>query len=348
MMKKYLLALGLCFLSSSLLADQPLHLKQGAPLTYTVQPGDSLIDIADRYLDNPLQWRQLIQINPQIKHPYRLYPGQVLNLGMMDGQPVVRVTSGGTIKITPKVRSTAITNPIPIIPLQVIQPFLNRSRVVGRNELDYAPYVVAEADEHVVTGAGDRIYALGVGDCKLNTTFSIFRKGKKYQDPRTLEFLGYEALFIADAQIVRTGNPATLLITSSDKEVRATDKLMPVCTSQISTDFELTRPKQNIDGDIISVIDAVNQISQYQVVVIDRGKNSGLIPGNVLSIYKKGELITNPEQPMTGYNPKIQLPDEWSGDLMVFRVFDNVSYGVVLHAIRAIYVDDYVGNPLII
>jgi hypothetical protein len=348
MMKRYLFALMFGIISFTALAEQPIHLKSGAPLTYTVQPGDSLIDIADKYLDNPMQWRQLLQINPQIKHPYRLYPGQVLNLGMVDGQPVVRISSGGTVKISPKIRSTEITNPIPIIPLQAIQPFLNRSRVVSQNELRYAPYIVAAADEHLVTGAGDRVYALGVGDCDLNTAFSIYRPGKKYKDPRTLQLLGYEALFIADAQIVRTGSPATLLITESDKEVQPTDKLMPVSSSQIATDFELTRPTQNIDGDIISVIDAVNQISQYQVVVIDRGKNNGLIPGNVLSIYQRGALIENPEQPLTGYHPKIQLPNEWSGDLMIFRVFENVSYGVVLHAIRAIYVNDYVGNPLVI
>jgi len=332
------------FISQCIFAADNLYIKDDAPLTYTVKPGDTLMGIAKMYLDNPMRWRALLEANPQVKNPYKIYPGQVLNLELVNGQKHLVVSGGGTVKLSPRIRSKAITQPIPVIPLEVIRPFLSSTRVVSRNELNYAPYVVSGADEHVATGAGDRVYVAHL-NAPVNKDFAIFRMGNAYKNPNTNQVLGFEATHVGDGKVTTASNPATLLITQSNQEILPKDRLLPATTSQFNDDFEITKPSKYVVGDIVAVLNGVTQISQYQVVVIDLGKASGLIPGNILAIYQKGAKIENPIKPLVGYNAKLQLPSEWSGDLMIFRVFDSVSYGVVLHATRALKIGDEVTNP---
>ena len=346
-MRFLVLIFSLGFLNCAI-ASTALKVKDDAPMTYTVQPGDTLMSIAEMYLDNPMRWRQLLRANPQVKNPYQLYPGQVLNLTLVNGQERLSVSGGGTIKLSPRIRSKAISQPIPVIPLSVIKPFLTGTRVVSRDELKYAPYVVSAADEHIAVGAGDRVYALGINAHNSNQEYAIYRMGDAYKNPQSHQILGYEAEHVGDAKITRTGQPATLLITSANREVLVKDRLLPATSSHINTDFKLTKPHDNVRGTIVSVLNGATQIGQYQIVVIDLGKQSHLVPGNILAIYRQGQKIENPIKPLTGYNGKIQLPSEWSGDLMVFRVFENVSYGVVLHATRALHVNDTVTNPSIV
>jgi len=334
----------LILVGQSTFADT-LQLKPGAPATYTVQPGDTFVGIAEKYLDDPLQWRQLLAANPHIKNPYALYPGQVLNLEMINGQKKLMISDGGTVKLSPRVRSQAISHPIPVIPLSVIKPFLNNTRVVSQNDLKYSPYVVAAADNHLTTGAGDRVYVLNIAPHNPTKDYAIYRQGKIYQNPHSKQVLGYEALYIGKGKVVAEGQPATVLITQADREVQTKDRLLCINNTVLDTNYTLSKPDQHVDGNIISVIDGMTQVSQYQVVVIDLGHAQGLIPGNVLAIYQKGKKIENPIKPLVGYDARIQLPNQWAGDMMVFNVFDYVSYAVVLHATNVISVGDIVTNP---
>jgi hypothetical protein len=99
------------------------------------------------------------------------------------------------------------------------------------------------------------------------------------------------------------------------------------------------------------VSDGVSIIGQYEVVVIDRGARDGLVPGNVLAIYDKGPVVDDNYKrgfmnSMTHlFEKKVQLPSERSGTFMVFKTFDNLSYGLVMEATNVIQVLDTVQNP---
>src|SRR5512145_88127 len=54
---------------------------QGAvapPDTYTVRPGDTLWDLAGRFLNNPWYWPKVWSYNPEITNPHWIDPGQLL------------------------------------------------------------------------------------------------------------------------------------------------------------------------------------------------------------------------------------------------------------------------------
>ncbi|NNM60510.1 MAG: LysM peptidoglycan-binding domain-containing protein [Legionellales bacterium] len=271
-----------------------ISIKPNAPKVYTVEPGDTLIGIAARYLDDASDWPLLMKSNPQITNPYRLYPGEVLTLDNQNDPPQITVSEGGTIKLSPQIRSYPLNRPIPMIPLDVIKPFLNAALVINEDGFKSAPYVVAHANKYITTGAGDEIYVMGLPPAtKRGTEFAIFREGGAYTDPTTKQVLGYSAINVGFAEVEKMGQPATLLVTETTREVLTGDNLLPSNRAQFSNDFYPSLPNGSIKGQIISVLDGTTQISQYQVVVIDRGRLNGLRVGNLLDVYQLGPANSN-------------------------------------------------------
>jgi hypothetical protein len=347
--------LGLIFSCSVAIADQ-VALNPDHPDRYVVVKGDTLWDIAGKFLSEPWRWPDVWQVNPQIKNPHLIYPGDTLVLSFVDGKPQITVAGRGTpmapnktddlkgsvVKLSPKIRSTAISKAIPAIPIDAIQQFLTRPYVTTEKELSEAPYIVQFADEHIIGGPRFRAYVRSIKG-KTSKKFDIVRPGNPYRDATTGEVLGHEALFIASAILQRTGDPATVLLESSELEALKGDRLLPAVESKPLSTFFPRPPTRKIHGSIISVLNGVNEIGQYHVVVIDRGQADGVEVGTVLAIDQKGELIRDTVTEKS--TDTVQLPDERAGTLMVFRTFPRVSFALVMYATKAIHVNDRVRNP---
>ncbi|MCF7531699.1 LysM peptidoglycan-binding domain-containing protein [Pseudomonas petrae] len=341
-MRKSLLALLL--LAATGLVQAQVQLRDGHPQSYTVVAGDTLWDISGKFLSQPWKWPQLWRANPQVHDPDLIYPGDTLNLIYVDGQPRIVVNRGesrGTIKLSPRVRSTPIAEAIPTIPLGAINAFLLNNRIIDNaNQFEVAPHVVAGPGERVLSGAGDRIYARGQFE-PSHVAYGIYRKGKTYVDPVTGVVLGINADDIGSGEIVATeGDVATLQMQRSTQEVRLGDRLFVSEERRINSTFVPSEPQQPVDGTIIDVPRGVTQIGEFDVVTIDRGRLDGLAEGNVLAIYKTGETVRDRVN-----GDQVKIPDERSGLLMVFRTYERLSYGMVLHATRSLAVQDKVRNP---
>jgi nucleoid-associated protein YgaU len=346
-MRKSLLALLLVAaggLVQSGLVQAAVQLKEGHPDRYTVVKGDTLWDISGKFLSQPWKWPELWHANPQIENPHLIYPGDTLSLVYIDGQPRLVLNRGesrGTIKLSPKVRSTPMAEAIPTIPLEAINSFLLTNRIVDTSE-EFAdkPYIVAGEQESVISGAGNRVYARGVFEDD-DGVFGIFRQGKAYTDPETQEFLGINADDIGSGEVVAEEDGiATLNLTRSTQEVRLGDRLFVTEERAVNSIFMPSEPPTDVNGVILDVPRGVARIGQYDVVTINKGKIDGLSEGNVLAIYKTGETVRDR---ITGESVKI--PDERSGLLMVFRSYEKLSYGLVLYATRDLAVMDKVKNP---
>ncbi|NBB08702.1 LysM peptidoglycan-binding domain-containing protein [Pseudomonas sp. SLFW] len=341
-MRKSLLALLL--LAATGLVQAQVQLKEGHPERYTVVAGDTLWDISGKFLSQPWKWPQLWRANPQVHDPDLIYPGDTLTLIYVDGQPRIvanRGESRGTIKLSPRVRSTPIADAIPTIPLGAINAFLLNNRIIDTpEEFETAPYIVAGNGERVLSGAGDRIYARGQFSPD-HVSYGVFRKGKTYFDPETNVPLGINADDVGSGEIVAAeGDIATVQMQRSTQEVRLGDRLFVSEERAINSTFVPSEPQQEIRGTIIDVPRGVTQIGEFDVVTLDRGKMDGLSDGNVLAIYKAGETVRDR---ITG--EQVKIPDERSGLLMVFRTYNHLAYGMVLHATRSLAVNDRVRNP---
>jgi len=330
-------------LATAVSGAERVELSPTHPDSYTVVKGDTLWDIAGRFLREPWLWPEIWHVNPQIRNPHLIYPGDTLVLTYADGRPLLSLVRGSrNVKLSPSIRSTPLSTAIPAIPIDAVQQFLTRPYVIGRGELDDAPYIVAHADEHLVGGAGNRVYVRAI-ETDDHQRFDIVRPGEAYKDADTGEVLGYQGLYIGEAQLQRTGDPATLLLLSTTQETLAGDRLIPVTETEPLTTFFPKAPDQPVHGSLIAVLGGVTQIGQYAVVALDRGQANGLVPGDVLEIDARGETISDDISPARW--DKVKLPDEPAGHLMVFRTFPRVAFGLVMDATRAIHVLDRINNP---
>lgn len=342
-MRKSLLALLLLAAGGSL-AQAEVQLRAGHPQSYTVVRGDTLWDISGKFLRAPWQWPQLWHVNPQIENPHLIYPGDVLSLVYIDGQPRLMLNRGasrGTIKLSPQIRRTPMVQAIPTIPLEKINSFLLSNRIVDdAAEFEGAPYVVAGNAERVVSGAGDRVYARGDFSAG-EAAYGIFRQGKTYVDPETKEVLGINADDIGTGEVVaEEGDIATLVLNRSTQEVRIGDRLFRTEERAVNSTFMPSEPASPIDGVILDVPRGVTQVGNFDVVTLNKGSRDGLAEGHVLAVYKTGETVRDR---ITG--EPVKIPDERSGLLMVFRTYERLSYGLILTASRQLAVLDKVRNP---
>jgi len=336
------LALALALLATAAYAEQ-VTLRDGHPDRHVVVKGDTLWDISAQFLDSPWLWPEIWYVNPQVDNPHLIYPGDIINLVYVDGAPQLRVQRGkGTYKLSPQARAERLDKAIPTIPIDAIQQFLTQPLVVDQDTLENAAYVVSSADEHLIVGAGDRVYVRNLRNDE-GDRFHLFRPGDAYTDPHSGEVLGYEALYLGDGAAEKFGDPSTMELIRTTREINIGDRVMPMTQEDVYAYFTPHAPADDTEGTIISVVDGVSQIGQYQVVVINRGTREGVDVGSVFEIYQAGEKIF--DQVSKERNASVKLPDEKAGLLMVFRTFDKVSFALIMKASSALHVGDHVRTP---
>lgn len=359
-------------------------LKADAPDQYTVVKGDTLWGIAGRFLKDPWKWPQIWQMNrEQVKDPHWIYPGDVIRLDRSGDNPSLSLAGGGgsgpsggsatdaagnVVKIDPRVRIEKLREAIPSIPGAVIGPFLSQPLVVEAGSLDNAPAIIATEEGRVIVGSGDVAYAdrIGSGD---GVNWQVFRQGAALRDPETNEILGFEAKYVGDARVRRYGNPTTLEVTKARQEINKGDRLMPARETAYPT-YMPRAPGKPIVATIMSVDGGVSELGQYQIVAINRGNRDGVEVGHVLASYRRGKTLSeggtgwslggkpNPVVPdppnatptadLKAGAPAsavVKLPDERNGLVFVFRVFEKMSYAMVMRSTRPIYIGDVVKTP---
>ena len=337
-------------------------LADNYPNNYTVVRGDTLWDISARFLRDPWLWPEVWQVNEQIINPHLIYPGDVITLVWVDGKPQLRLGSG-SVRLSPRVRYEDLGNAIPTIPFDKISAFLAKPTVLDRAVADALPYVLASADGRLVMSEGNDVYARG--DIEADTSYNIMHIGDPYFDPESNFIFGYEATNVGEGSVVRMGDPATLKIVDSNRETLRGDRLLSIDPNDVGHNYYPLPAPTDLDGSIISVVDGVAYIGQYDIIVLNRGANAGLEDGSVVSIYQRGAMVDDPYaqtkikgESQDGFinNVKkvfsgegtgnlVKLPDEPAGVAMVFRTYESISYALVMRAEREIHEGDRIRTP---
>ena len=197
-----------------------IPLTADAPEQYIVKPGDTLWDISKVFLRDPWYWPEIWYVNPQVQNPHLIYPGDVLKLIYVDGQPRLTVAERGagvggegTKRLSPQVRREPLSRAITAIPYDVIAGFAGRPVLLDKDQVKNAPYIVALRDEHMIGGAGNEIYARGIEDAGVESRYSIVHVDGKLHDPDTNDLLGYTGIYVGSGPVVTTGDPAKLVLT---------------------------------------------------------------------------------------------------------------------------------------
>jgi hypothetical protein len=329
---------------------QPPVLNPRHPESYVVQRGDTLWDIAAMFLRDPWYWPEIWQINPQVQNPHLIYPGDVLSLAYLDnGRPVLNVErgpaftgGGGVERLSPRIREMPLEEAISTVPYDAVAAFLTRSVILDKEQLEDLPYIVAHR-EGLIGSSGRDVYARGT-DAPTGAVYNVVQRGGELVDPDDNEVLGYQGIYVGQGRVDRAGDPTTIRLLDSTREALIGDYLIDEEDPRPMNFFPHS-PAQDVQGRIISVMDGVELIGQYQVVVLNRGNQHGLDPGTVLRVFKTGQVVRDEVHKKGLFADKVRLPDEPAGTMMVFRTFDRMSYALIMEATNAISVLDTVRNP---
>ena len=356
------------------------ELAPNAPDRYTVKRGDTLWSISSLFLKSPWRWPELWGMNlEELKNPHLIYPGQVLRLDRNNGMATLRLETtaqGGaaaspdgapmeTIRVSPRTRIESLASAaLNTIDINAISAFLAEPLVMSEAQFKSAPRIVSAQEGRVLLTRDDRAYARGpagaplLDDQKLEKMYRVFREATPLKDPSTGEILGYEAVYVGTARLVKSETttqvvdsdgktntavvPATIDIVGAKSEMRVGDRLFPEPVKQLQS-YSPRAPGGKVDGRIVSIYGAaVANASQSQVVSINRGTQDGMEVGHVLAILKDGaQSVDQSDQS----KPLMKLPNERNGLLMVFLTFERLSYAVILELADGARVGDRVVNP---
>ncbi|WP_312328613.1 LysM peptidoglycan-binding domain-containing protein [Acinetobacter sp.] len=336
----------------------PPALKANAPNVYVVKKGDTLWDISKRFLKNPVRWPEIWASNKHVKNPHWIFPGDRLLMCDYQGRPIIGKDEGdgcegiisrylGSTSLQPQIRVESLNNTIPVIPLEHIKQWLERYTLLAPDSVQGTPYILGTADQRVLAGKGQKVYARGHG-LVVGQRYAVYREaepyvftdadGKKYTSALELQQ-------VASGIAVRgEGDVTTLELTDSyNAEVRRGDRVLPEYDPMLPTLFYPTNA-ENIaaGGQIVRVLGSIGTAARHSVVTIDRGTAHGVQTGHVFSVNQKGEVVTDPKT-----KERVQLPGERIGQIMVFKNFDQLSYAYVLESELPIKVGAGIQAPLL-
>lgn len=346
-------------------------LATNAPSTYTVKPGDTLWGISSLFLKSAWRWPALWGFNRQeVRNPHLIYPGEVLNLTVVDG--VARIQRGGMsteeVRLSPKIRvEEQLTQAVATIAHDVIAPFLTKPFMLDDDRYAKSGTVYATQDNRLNVGTGGRLHANGISeDAEIGASFSLYRAGRVVKDPQSKDgkkILGVEAVFLGDAKLVRWNSEgtATLEVTNANQEIGKGDRLLSL-PSEDKFHFVPRAPEDLIEGRIVmmhdgrtgsSLLASQLQSRPYEteggplsIVVVNKGSDVGLETGHVLEIIRPARHVK--ERSSMGFHEGNRvaegrrIPAETYGSLMLFKVFGSVSYGIVLEASTSVMPGDEV------
>jgi len=327
-------------------AEQPLQLADSAPARYIVMPGDTLWGLSARFLKEPWRWPEIWRLNKeQVKNPNLIYPGDVIVLDRdANGNPLLRVEDG---KLRPRIYSEQMTEAIPPIPPNVIEPYISVPLIVEAGGLDKAARIIATQQDRVFLGNGDLAYVENADPSKRQ--WQIYRNGRPLLDPEYPDqnpadpkhVLGYEAFYLGSATQVKAGAPATFEVLTAKEEIGRGDRLVPAVRPALVS-YVPHKPDSMIDGRVISVYGRVGSAGRGSVISLNRGAKDGLEIGHVLALERNRTVVQRDE---ADRKMNVQIPAERAGLVFVFRTFDRIAYALIVQSEGTIEVNDFVRTP---
>ena len=335
-MPKIIISLICCLLPTLAMADV-VKIRDDAPDRHIVVKGDTLWDISAKFFNDPWQWPQIWGINKDtIKDPHWIYPGNVIVLDRASNTLHIEGAGGSetggkaenaqldVVKLSPRIGVRASEyNPIPSIPAKLIAPFLSRPLVIDENGMAGSPSIIGTYEQRVILGNDDIAYVKGMPKDK-GLLWQVYRPGKVLADPDSKEVLGYEAVYLGEAEAEKIADISTFRITTALQEINIGDRLVQASV-ELASNYVPRAPESKITARVISIYGGVSQAGQNAVITLNKGRRDGLENGHVLALYRQGEEIKGKGKVKT-----ITLPDVRYGLIFVFRTFDKVAYALVM------------------
>ena len=327
-----------------------IPLKANSPTRYKVKKGDTLWDISNKFLKDPWFWPEIWDKNQKIKNPHLIYPGDLLYIyqsrrKVKQGNKIVEI-------LVPQIRVERTGSGEPISSLA---PFLAWPRVLDKETIEKAPYIVDGLDNHLLIEEGQTVYIKKLRDRRDGQIYPLFRKGKPLYDPETNELLGYEVIYSAKAMITRgKGEVASATILDAKREVHVGDRLLKDINEKVVLNAPMVAPRHKVRATVLSLYEASLISGTGMIITLDCGISEGVKPGHILGVYAPGKTVNDPYEKRekvsykylkTKVPVKVDLPPERIATAVVYKVGKKLSYALVTKSKNAVKKGYKIGNP---
>ncbi len=319
--------------------------RKNAPTRYVVKKGDTLWGISRLFLKDPSYWPEIWDKNQKIRNPHRIFPGDVLYIHQ--GNTSGRANAGVGTKLIPTIR---ISRKGTGEPISTLTPFLSWPRVISKDDLTSAPYIIAARDATLLLEKDKDVYIRGLAHSQRGDSYGIYHAGKELRDIETNELLGTEISYHGQVAIIHPGDVTTANIEKSNREIRAGDRVIKVNPKPLSLSMPIMPPTNKVRGTIMSLYDADIITGQHMIAVINRGQRDGIRPGHILGVYSPPRFAKDPyEKRLDKWHSKqaieVKLPPERVGSMIVYSVNERLSYALISKSDHHIKKGYKIGNP---
>ncbi len=316
-----ILLLGTCLPAAGLAAeDGTVRWSEG--MEYVVKPGDTLWSISERFFDTPALWPELWKLNPGLKNPHWIYPGQVLSVYAEKGSLVAAPAPGtgpSGFPVLPEPQKTR---------RMFNYPQAQAAGFVRQTPVDSVGTIFRTEGKKTLISQGDRIYVQATKGAVFaeGDRFTVFRDEGELENPfggRGQKVLGIQYRILGSA-FCEKAEPGILvaIVESSFEGMSLGDLLMPY--REVPGEFAVTLGKKELSGHIVASEDRSFVFGQDDVVFIDLGCQQGVAPGYVFNVFH--------QEP--GLEEGTLLPPVNFGQVLVIWTEDNNSTAVVTESDR--------------
>lgn len=338
-------------------------INPNAPGQYVVKKGDTLWDISRRFLVKPWYWKKIWHNNPHISNPHLIYPGDVLQLVHIDGQPRITITETNNtyhgsrtgkrtkdgraiVKYSPHTRTEVIADEAISFSSAILNPHILKTRVLNAESVKALPFIYGSGLDYVNLNNQTEVYAKGIDQAQNGAEFGIYRPlgmihnfadGKVNQQ----SVLGQEMKYIGKVGIItqdHANDLTKLKILESVDAIQDGDRLIASNEDSVSNYFPQLPSNQCSQGHILQNTSALPTIKEFDTIITSLGKDNGAQVGDIWKIVRQGGMKKINSQDLS-------VPDREVGYLMIIGVEDTFSYGFVLESKQNIYLNDALVRP---
>ncbi len=368
---------------------------------HIVKSGDTLWDLAKTYLNNPYLWPQIWEKNSYITNPHWIYPGDpiLIEKPAVIGTSEKKVEATPEKATEEKAISTKVKtekpNGIEVLKRTIrheeekIQNTLlihkrqNKIYYGSKRELYGTGFITKEMVkmDAFIIGAEDEDHERYLGEGEIvylnkgmnqnvvpGAKFEIIRNTGKVFNPITKKFVGYyyKQIGILKVLISHDTNSIAKIEYATDAAFIGDGLLNYEKKNFIegNRNYKMTRFMEDTGkatGNVVFIENYKTFAGQEEVIYLDLGKNSGIKPGDYVSIYTRygkykveGELGRTISQ--TNFKPskakdfkrqkKIALknrniPRVINGDAIVLEVYDTACKAIIVENRKPIHIGDY-------
>ncbi len=315
---------------------------------YTIIRHDTLWDISKRFLNDPFKWPYLWKLNPYIKNPDLIYPGDVVKVVPLPEEQVrpkgIDINSLPVVRLSESGSKVVVLEPEkPVAKEQKSEgpsyggADLRKNGFISMKDFRSSGIIMKPKGDRLLLSAGDEVFLSFYDNSSVHEgdRYTIFTMGSLVRHPVTGKKMGHMVDILGTLKVTKSSGVIEGKIDTAVAEIEAGAKLMVY--KEMPREVRMTFSTSSIDGYVVASLTGNKNLSKGDILYIDKGTKDGLTQGRLLKVLRYRGAA---HDPITG--KKVKLPPSHIGDVVVVEAEGSTSSCIVIKSRKTIMAGDHV------